>query len=429
MLTEARKVQTGLYGISIQAVPLAVTLAISIDIVAKYALPPLVGNINSHANYAVTLLVGFAALLSMRQIVLPWPIFVVLIASLLNVTLSTFGSIYYSAIYFSFVCSALVAYNSDRRYGFAHPEWVAATLFVGAIGQMLFLYATAGIPSMDSYFGGWVFQGYPFGITKASLGVFASLCVLWALAHSRYLTFLALLILFSPLFLSTRTISVVLVLLVAAHLLGRISKSGSYIGPLCWGLMLATIAGTVFAGTFDRLPSYAIGLDLLLSTFWGIGHRQYAPFIYENFDALNAYYQHLMSPGITQVFIGAESMYADLLATHGVLSIPIFGAFFYTMAATFRSYRRMTAFERWVTLTWAFLMLGGIAQDLTHLNFLFYLIFGLAVSAAYKYREATSSDPAYPRSGQAEGVSPETQTMPHLASPVGAIYRTHPNAS
>jgi hypothetical protein len=293
-----------------------------------------------------------------------------------------------------FILFGLVIYDYTMNKGVekAHTL-VNIFIFIGCFQMFVVYFQMGNIPEIGSYYGGWLYQGgFNLGITKGGLGFFGIISLFWLIVQKRYLYAVLLLLLFHPVFLSSRLISFVGVLLISMHFFLKFNlklNKGliAFIG--IWGVILVGILYYIFIkDSFDRLPSYSVGFDVIIETgnFFGLGFRNYQYYIIDNFDRLNETYSYLMPSLMTYFYTSAESMYADSFASYGVLGIILLIIYNIVLLKNLKLYSRFTKVEKWFVLLWALFVWGGVAQDFTAANAIFYIILGVNIALLDKYQ-------------------------------------------
>jgi hypothetical protein len=358
----------------------------------SFLLPP---NVQSSLNYLnVLLLVIYVIARSGGLLVSPF-LNSIFIMSLVTLTLGeTVNKI---SIYLPlFITFGIVTYDYVMKYGVDKVNvLVHSFIFLGMFQMAVVYFQMGNIPNFDSYYGGWLYTGgFSLGITKGGLGFFGVISLLWFLARKKYLGVLLCLALFYPVFLSSRLIGVVGALIVCLHLfltnikLGSNSNKGAFAFFGVWCVIFTGIFYSIYiADNFDRLPSYAVGYDVMLETgnLFGLGFRNYQYYIIDNFDRLNITYSSLMPVNMTEFYTSGESIYADSFASYGVLGVFICIIYNVILLANLRIYFKLTNVEKWFVLVWALFVFGGVAQDFTSTNGIFYIIFGVNVALLKKY--------------------------------------------
>lgn len=313
-----------------------------------------------------------------------------------------------SSVYFPFfILFGIIIYDYTMKKGIekAHTL-VNIFMFIGFF-QMLAVYFQMGnIPDIGSYYGGWLYQGgFDLGITKGGLGFFGMVSLLWLVVQKRYIYAFLLLLLFHPVFISSRLISVIGAIIIPIHFYLIYLKSDlklnkgliAFIGG--WGLLLTGVFYYIFIkDAFDRLPSYIVGYDVIIETgnLFGLGFRNYQYYIIENINRLNETYSYLMPAGMPGYYTSAESTYADSFASYGMLGIILLIMYNIVLLKNLKLYSRFSKVEKWFVLIWALFVWGGVAQDFTAANALFYIILGVNVALLDKYKFRVSRKIAQP---------------------------------
>jgi len=292
-----------------------------------------------------------------------------------------------------FILFGLIIYDHTMNKGVEKVyALVNIFMFVGLFQMLVVYFQMGNIPDIGSYYGGWLYQGgFELGITKGGLGFFGIISLFWLIVQKKYLYAVLLLLLFHPVFLSTRLISFVGVLLVLMHffLKFNLKHNGliAFIG--IWGLILVGILYYIFIkDAFDRLPSYGVGFDAITETenLFGLGFRNYQYYIIDNFDRLNETYSYLMPSLMTEFYTSAESMYADSFASYGILGIVLLVIYNIVLLKNLKLYSKFTKVEKWFVLVWALFVWGGVAQDFTAANAIFYIILGVNIALLNRYQ-------------------------------------------
>jgi hypothetical protein len=295
-----------------------------------------------------------------------------------------------------FILFGLLIYDYTMNKGVEKARTLLNIFMFIGIFQILTVYFQMGIPDIGSYYGGWLYQGgFDLGITKGGLGFFGMVSLLWLVVQKRYIYALLLLLLFHPVFISSRLISVIGAILIPIHFYLIYIKShlklnkGLIAFIAGWGILLTGVFYFIFIkDSFDRLPSYIVGIDVIIETgnIFGLGFRNYQYYIIDNIDRLNETYSYLMPKNMSEYYTSAESMYADGFASYGILGIIILIIYNIVLLKNLKFYSRFTKVEKWLVLVWALFVWGGVAQDFTAANALFYIILGVNVALLNKYQ-------------------------------------------
>ena len=86
-------------------------------------------------------------------------------------------------------------------------------------------------------------------------------------------------------------------------------------------------------------------------------------------------------------FVGAESMYADLIATRGIFGIIIILVYLSVFIMGALKYKLLEPMEQFIILFWGYLVFVGIGSDHTHIDTLFYISLGSACAIYYRNNE------------------------------------------
>lgn len=296
-----------------------------------------------------------------------------------------------------FILFGLIIYDHTMNKGVEKVyALVNIFMFVGLFQMLVVYFQMGNIPDIGSYYGGWLYQGgFELGITKGGLGFFGIISLLWLVVQKRYFYALLLLLLFHPVFISSRLISVVGAIVISIHfyliyLKLDLKLNKGLIAFVCgWGILFIGVFYFIFIkDAFDRLPSYGVGFDVITETenLFGLGFRNYQYYIIDNFDRLNETYSYLMPSLMTEFYTSAESMYADSFASYGILGIVLLIIYNIVLLKNLKLYSKFTKVEKWFVLVWALFVWGGVAQDFTAANAIFYIILGVNIALLNRYR-------------------------------------------
>ena len=75
-------------------------------------------------------------------------------------------------------------------------------------------------------------------------------------------------------------------------------------------------------------------------------------------------------------------MFADLIATEGLFGMLTIFIYFYISYILLLNYINLNNSNRFIALSWTYLVFIGIGSDHTHIDALFFVILGLAISAS-----------------------------------------------
>ena len=296
-----------------------------------------------------------------------------------------------------FILYGVIVYDYTRNKGVEKAYiLVNIFIFIGCFQMFVVYFQMGGIPDIGTYYGGWLYQGgFHLGITKGGLGFFGLISLLWFILQKRYIYSLLFLLLFYPVFIESRLIGVVGILVITIHLYLIYIKSYlklnkgliAFVGG--WLFILTGIFYTIFVtDSFDRLPSYVIGYDVVIETgnLFGLGFRNYQYYIIDNIDRLNETYSYLMSKNMMEYYSSAESTYADSVASYGILGVILLIMYNMVLLKNLKLYSNLTQVERWFVMVWALFVWGGVAQDFSASNAIFYIILGVNVALLNKHQ-------------------------------------------
>jgi len=292
--------------------------------------------------------------------------------TLLNDTLIRIG---FLIVGYSYYCHVMDSQYAPSRYFY----FVSFSIYSL---QILYLYYLE-IPNLDSYIAGWIYNGFDVGISKAQMSTLLAFVSIYIYVSRKYFLFFILILISWPILIESRSVistTISILIIYNSILVLKRLKLGIFLAVIFLSLL---VSYSLYVGKFDRLHSYMISFDLIKENIFGIGLRQYYHFASNNFDALNIKYHDYLNDGDV-IYLGAESMFADMIATQGIFGIITLVIYFYIFLSSLKKYKYLNANELSILLIWGFLILIGIGSDHSHIDLLFFIIFGIVCGIKFK---------------------------------------------
>ena len=226
-----------------------------------------------------------------------------------------------------------------------------------------------------------------FGIHKYHLIFLAATSIFYLIVYNRKFALLVYVIFILPLLFFSRmgTAAVFCVSIIA--MLNSHGRNVFITIISGFSILSTLLAYSFISGSFDRLPSYMISIHILKDiNLFGLGFKQYTPYIKDNFGILNADMSAYFVEGVNKtVWLSSESMYAEIISTWGVVGFAILFYFLFISMRSVYVYSLARREERLLILMWNFLFISGIAQDMLNITFLFFIILGILVGILTLY--------------------------------------------
>lgn len=342
--------------------------------------------LTSYVNYLITFLTIFIIIYIGKfryNKVMTLMIILLIIDFLLNHV-----SIYAFLIRMSFVLSGYLFFSFYSNKESYFSQWPIKVTIIIYLLEMSILYYMQ-IPGLDTYLHGWIYNGNELGIAKAQLATLLVITIIYLLVHHNYYILMTVLLISWPLLLIARASISACFALCFFHVIA-LKFNSIKTGLLSIFVILSSLVSySVYLGSFDRMHSYVLAINVLKNDISGLGLRNYYNYTTNNIEQLKfelaKYLKH-----DDMFFVGAESMYADLIATRGIFGIIIILAYLIVFITGVQKYKFLEPMEQFIILFWGYLFFVGIGSDHTHIDTLFYLSLGCACAVSYRSKKLIS---------------------------------------
>lgn len=307
-------------------------------------------------------------------------------AGLLSI-FSEYYSIYKQSIYFAYLilyAVALQAFKKPTTTNIILKIFLILSIVITSL-ELALLYSLSNLFTVESL-NEFLANGIDYGFNKGTIALFILYPLLYFQISQKKYSFYLYLIYVSPVLLSMRmgVVAFVATIFVSVGIKRQWPAKTNLL--IAWGAILGLVLIAIVKGSFDRLPTYMIAIDVLFNKPFGLGVYQYSDYIQNNYSEIYDIYSIFITNGFTEVWNSAESMFGELIASFGLLGIIVICQYIRMMKSSVEIIPLLEDKSSALLLLYLFMIFSGIAHDYSKLDGFFYFLCGAVAGLVSRFR-------------------------------------------